>query len=259
MIFGAAVHDRRFLFPPRMTPAIPHEFNRRAAQYAESAPVQREAAGWLAEWLPEKLEGPALELGAGTGFFTKYLAPRASLLTASDMAPNMVQAGKENLPEVEWLVSEASAPPESRDYRWILSCSLVQWLPDPAATFHAWHRVAGPGARLVSGWFVRGTMKEFFDACPEASPFIWRDVDEWCDLLAAAGWNVQRHEAGSFVRRYENSSAMLREVHNAGAVIPHRLGTGKLRKTMREYDRTHCSEDGVPVTFQFLRLEAVRS
>ena len=259
MTFGAAVHDRRFLFPPRMTPAIPHEFDRRAAQYERHAPVQREAAEWLAEWLPEELDGPALELGAGTGLFTKHLARRTPQLVATDVAPNMVQAGKESLPEVEWTIADASAPPGDRNYRWILSCSLVQWLPDPAAAFRAWHQAAAAGARLVSGWFAHGTMTEFFDLCPEASPFVWRDADEWRDLLTAAGWSVQRHETRLFVRRYEDSAAMLRQVHSAGAIVPRRLGAGRLRRTLREYDRNHRGEEGVAATFKFLRVEAVRS
>ena len=156
------------------------------------------------------------------------------------------------------MVGEASAPPEGHDYRWILSCSLVQWLPDPAAAFRAWHRAAGPGARLISGWFVHGTMKEFFNVCPEASPFVWRDVDEWCDLLDGSGWNVQRCETKTFSRYYTDSATMLREVHNAGAVVPRRLGTGKLRRALREYDRNHRGEEGVVATFEFLRVEAVR-
>jgi hypothetical protein len=56
-----------------MPTTFPHEFDRRAAQYEQHAPVQREAAAWLAEWLPEKIESPALEVGAGTGLFTRHL------------------------------------------------------------------------------------------------------------------------------------------------------------------------------------------
>ena len=52
---------------------------------------------------------------------------------------------------------------------------------------------------------------------------------------------------------------MLREIHNAGAVIPRRIGAGKLREALRRYDRDHRGEDGVRSTFEFLRVEAVRS
>ena len=242
-----------------MTNAPAHDFDRRALQYEDHAPVQREAAAWLAEWLPDKIEGPALELGAGTGLFTRHLVGRARTLIASDAAPRMVAAGITALPDAEWSVADAATPPAARGYNWIFSCSLVQWLPDPLEAFRAWHRASAPGARLVSGWFVRGTLGEFFVTCPEASPFPWRDAAEWGRLLGQAGWQTARSEVRTFHRHHADSGAMLREIHNAGAVIPRRIGAGKLREALRRYDRDHRGENGVRSTFEFLRVEAVRS
>lgn len=241
-----------------MTTVPAHDFDRRAPQYEQHAPVQREAAAWLAEWLPEKIEGPALELGSGTGLFTRHLVGRTDKLVASDAAPRMVAAGASALPDADWSVADANEPPGPRGYRWIFSCSLMQWLPDPVATLLAWHRVSAPGARLVSGWFIRGTLKEFFAACPAACPFPWRDADEWRDMFGRAGWQTQRSEVRTFRRHHADSTAMLREIHNAGAVVPRRFSAGKLREALRKHDRDHRGDDGVQSTFDFLRLEAVR-
>ncbi|MBE2180346.1 MAG: methyltransferase domain-containing protein [Chthoniobacterales bacterium] len=232
------------------------DFDRRAPHYEQHAPVQREAAAWLAEWLPERIDGPALELGAGTGLFTRHLAPVASRLVATDIAPRMVSAGVNALPGTTWSVADAAAPPRGDAYHWVFSCSLVQWLPDPGHAFRQWHGVSAPDARLLSGWFVRGTLAEFFAACPDASPFVWRDENEWRSLLRQAGWNPMRSEARVFTRHHADSGAMLREIHNAGAVIPRRLGIGRLRQALRDYDQMHLAEDGVTTTFAFLRVEA---
>jgi malonyl-CoA O-methyltransferase len=237
----------------------PHQFDRRASQYEEHAPVQREAAAWLGEWLPEHIEPPALELGAGTGFFTQHLVARATgELVVTDAAPRMVQTGASALRGADWRIADAAAPPATQPYRWIFSCSLVQWLADPADVFRSWHRVAAPRARLLSGWFVRGTLAELFDACPEAQPFVWRDANEWTGLLEEAGWKTCRHETRQFLRRHTDSATMLREIHNAGAMVPHRVGSGTLRRALRNYDHDHRDEAGVRSTFQFLRLEAVK-
>lgn len=241
-----------------MTTSIPHEFDRRAAQYEQNADVQREAAAWLAEWLPDQIDHPALEVGAGTGLFTRHLAERAGKLVASDLAPRMVEAGRQFVPEAAWIVADAATPPDG-GYGWIFSCSLVQWLADPATAFRAWHRVSAPGARLLAGWFVRGTLPELMAACPEAAPFVWRDADEWDALLGQAGWRVARTEVRRLVRHYPDSTAMLRSIHAVGATVPRRLGTGELRGALRRYDRDHRSRDGVSATFEFLRLEALRS
>ena len=241
-----------------MNSSVPHEFNRRAAQYEQHAPVQRAAAAWLAEWLPQNIDRPALEMGAGTGLFTRHLVGRSRRLVAADIAPHMVQKGMEALPDAEWRVADATTPPEGV-YCWIFSCSLVQWLPDPLAAFRAWHRTSASGARLLAGWFVRGTMKEFFAACPGASPFIWRDPAEWTELLGRSGWKTSRQETKQFIRHHRDSATMLREIHNAGAVIPRRIGIGRLRQSLRRHDRDHRTERGVSTTFEFLRVEAVRS
>jgi malonyl-CoA O-methyltransferase len=241
-----------------MTLTAPHQFDRRAAQYEQHATVQRAAAAWLAEWLPDQIDHPALEFGAGTGLFTRHLMERTTHLVASDVAPRMVEAGRHAVPGAAWLVADAATPPDSDRYRWIFSCSLAQWLPDPLGAFRAWHRVAAPGARFVSGWFIGGTLAEFLASCPEASPFPWRDAAEWNDLLAQAGWMTKRQETKRFLRHYPDSAAMLREIHNLGAMVPRRMGAGKLRRILREYDRDHRDEDGVHATFEFLRVEATR-
>jgi len=242
-----------------MSTALPHDFDRRAAVYEEHALVQREAAAWLAEWLPEKIDNPALELGAGTGLFTRHLIGRTGQLWASDVSPRMVQAGRDKVPGAHWCVAEATHPPAGQTYRWIFSCSLIQWLPDPAAAFRAWHRVAAPRARFVGGWFIRGTLAGFFDACPEAAPFAWRGAEEWRDILRETGWETEHSESRTYDRQHSHATAMLRAVQNAGAVIPRRLGAGRLRQALRQYDEEHLGENGVTATFEFLRVVAIRS
>jgi malonyl-CoA O-methyltransferase len=240
-----------------MTPAAPPAFDRRAGRYDTHATVQREAAAWLAEWLPQTIDGPALELGAGTGLFTRHLATRATQLVATDTAPRMVHHGRAAVPGASWVVNDADQPPDSHPFRWIFSCSLAQWLPDPDQTFRTWHHVAAPDARLLAGWFIRGTLADFFHTCPEAAPFEWKSADQWLPILTGSGWHPVRHEVKTFTRHYANSIAMLRAIHNVGAVIPHRLGSARLRDTLRRHDALH--RDGVTADFVFLRLEAVRA
>lgn len=234
-------------------------FDRRAPHYESHAALQREVAAWLAEWLPEKIAAPALELGAGTGLFTRHLAARTHRLAACDIAPRMVAIGRATLPAVAWSVADAGHPPGPPGYQSVFSCSLMQWVPDPLAAFRAWHRLAAPGARLVSGWFIRGTLDGFYAVCPDAVPFRWRTGDEWIELLHESGWRTVRSETGVFTRHHASAAAMLREMHNAGTVVPRRLGAGHLRRVLRRYDESNGGHDGVPTTFACLRVEAVRS
>lgn len=236
-----------------------HDFDRRADSYDANARVQKAAAAWLAEWLPARIAGPALELGSGTGIFTRLLAARAENIVATDIAPRMVNAGVNALPHARWSVSDASCPPTGDAFSWVFSCSLAQWLPDPALAFRRWHEVAAPGARLLAGWFVQGTMEKFFASWPDAAAFPWRNEAEWIALLAGAGWSLERSETKTFLAVHRSSAAMLREIHNLGAVFPRRFGPGQLRMVLRAFDRSHLREGQLETPFVFLRVEARRT
>ncbi len=239
-----------------MTSAVLTGFNQNAAQYDIHADVQREVAAWLAEWLPAKLDGAALELGAGTGIFTRHLAARTARLEASDAAPEMVRIGAAAFPAVQWSIADAATTLAGGPYRWIFNCSLAQWLPAPDRAFREWRRAAAPGARLVAGWFIRGTLENFFQICPEATPFAWRDAKDWMELLEQSGWRVTRWETRRLIRRHPDATAMLRAVHNLGATVPRRLGIAHLRRVLRTFDQLHGDKNGVRSTFAFLRVEA---
>lgn len=237
--------------------STPHgpDFNRRAADYARHAHVQKDAAAWLAEWLPPQLDGPALELGAGTGIFTRHLTAYPLQLSATDSAPQMVRIGAAAFPGVHWHVADAASP-HGGPYRWIFHCSLAQWLPDPAHALTQWRRAATPGARLIAGWFIEGTLSDFFQTCPEAAPFAWKTTETWLQLLDQSGWRVLRYEEKRFVRHHRNTAAMLRAVHEIGAAVPHRLRVTRLRQALRHHDHAHAGKNGVSSTFAFLRVEA---
>lgn len=240
-------------------PAVP-DFDRRAAAYDRHARVQKTAARWLAEWLPTGITGPSVEFGAGSGFFTKHISSLGRDLLATDASPRMVEAGRANFPGVRWSVADASSPPAVEEAcRWIFSSSLVQWLPEPAAAFRRWHDISAPGARLLAGWFIRGTMAGLLEVCPAIAPFRWRSRPEWESALDDAGWRIERSETKTFDLVHPSSAHMLREVHDIGAVVPHRLGAGRLRSALRAHDAAHGHGQSVVTPFVFLRLEAVRS
>lgn len=242
-----------------MSTTATHDFDRRAGSYDAHAAVQRQAADWLADWLPERCKGPALELGAGTGLFTRHLAHRVKPLLVTDVSPAMTAYGQRQLPELHWGVSDAASPPDGSPFRWIFSCSLAQWLSRPEKALRAWHHAASTDGRLLAGWFIGGTLEDFYRCCPEAAPFKWRNEQEWLELLCRNGWQPLRHESRKFHQAFPSTASMLRAIHNTGAVVPRRFSPGQLRDTLRRHDATHRGPEGLTATFHFLRVEALRT
>lgn len=121
-----------------MHDGVAQRFSAAAGSYEQAAPIQAEAAIRFDAWLAQLgLEAPSsiVEIGCGTGFFTRLLHARYpnAVLHATDLAPAMLERCRAGLPPKENLrfslcdgrhASFAPAPD------WIVSTMCFQWF-DP--------------------------------------------------------------------------------------------------------------------------------
>lgn len=233
-------------------------FSRAAVTYAGHANVQAAMADWLAEWLPTERSGRALELGAGTGLFTRKLLPWTGALTATDLAEAMCREGRAGLPQVEWRVMRAEAPASAIACDWVFSSSMLQWMDDPAAVFAAWREVLKPGGRVLAGLFAEGSLAELRALTPGASPLTWRAPAMWDAALAQAGLRRVRSETRTQVFYYPTAVEFLRSLHGVGAAPVQQFTGGRLRSVLRDYEQRHREQRGVLATWVFHRFDAER-
>lgn len=235
-------------------------FGAAAGSYDDHAEVQREVAAWCAEWLPPPSSSRSwdvLELGAGTGLMTRHLVAQPHLrVTATDNCPQMIQVGKARVPDARWLKLDAWEPDlEASDL--LVASSLLQWAPDPVAVLRAWRKLARPDGRLLTTFFVLGSLKEFADAAPSLSALRWHSEAEWRDFLRAAGWQILRESTWTTVQRFSSGPRALRSVHRTGAVLASQTPAAELRRALRAYESRYRDEDGqVPLSWRALRIEA---
>jgi len=214
-------------------------------------------ASWLAEWLPKRRAGRALEIGAGPGVFTRRLLPWTGTLFATDGSRAMCAAGRAALPAVPWRTMAAERP-AAGPWDWIFSSSMLQWTEDPAAVLAAWRKRLAPGGRVLAGFFVAGSLEEWSALAGDA-PLRWRTPEEWRALLKAAGFRVLRDGAERRVLHHASAAALLRSLHGTGAAPLRRLPPTKLRHLLNVYEKRHRSGEGVPASWQFYRFEAESS
>jgi SAM-dependent methyltransferase len=233
-------------------------FSKAARGYTRHAQVQIALAAWLAEWLPPQRAGRALEIGAGPGIFTQHLAGWPDGVTATDLAPEMVAAGRDAAPWADWRVAAADTPLPG-PWAWIFSSAMLQWADDPVAIFSAWRNALAPGGRALGALFAAGSLPEWRAVVGDDGPVRWRTPDEWRAALTRAGLCVVRD--GSAVRGFTHPTArdFLRSLHGVGAAPQRRLGAGALRAALRDYEaRFAVSGGGVRATWAFYRFEAKR-
>jgi SAM-dependent methyltransferase len=225
--------------------AVLNSFSRAAANYDLHAQVQRDMADWLAEWLPVERVGRALEIGAGTGNFTKRVGGWPEGLVATDMSPLMCERGRIAVPDAEWCVMKAEQP-EGGPWGWILSSAMLQWVENPGQVFSA-----------LGALFAAESLVEWRAIAGENGPIRWRAVEEWRTAFASGGLRLLRDEVETRVFSYPSSCAFLRSLHGVGAA-PERHFTGsRLRELLREMD-AKSGGMGVEMTWNFYRFEAER-
>lgn len=232
-------------------------FGRMARSYGEEAVVQREVAAWLAEWIEADVSGmDCLEFGAGPGVFTRHLAGRRPRkLWATDIAAEMVELGRERVPEARWQVADAWRFRGLAVDR-VYSSSLLQWAGDAAAVLGRWRDLMPGGGRLLLSLFVEGSMRELEAVCPSLCAFRWRSAEQMVEGLEAAGFEVLRQGVWEREERYPNALECLRSLHAIGAVQAGRVGAAKLRPMLKRIDERYRDLGYVPLSWRSLRVEA---
>ena len=125
-------------------------FDRRCIEYARD---RFEAITGTPEPLPY---GTALELGAGTGFFSLNLKQAGVLdeVHVTDLSPGMVEAAKANAEtlgfSVEGRVADAERIPyDDNTFDVVVGHAVIHHIPDVEAAFAEMLRVLKPGGRFV--------------------------------------------------------------------------------------------------------------
>jgi len=95
------------------------------------------------------MPGKVLEVGAGTGIYTKYFCETESKITAIDFSPNMLNLAKlRNLKATLLLEDATNTSFSDKSFDGAVGCYILQWI-DHDLLFKELHRVIRPGGRIA--------------------------------------------------------------------------------------------------------------
>jgi malonyl-CoA O-methyltransferase len=136
--------------------AVALSFGARAASYEEHAGLQRAVAERLALVLPPLASPRVLELGCGTGLFSRHLLARYpdGTFVLSDLAPSMVEQCRRNLANrgrghVRFEVMDAARPTVDGPFDLIATSMTLHWLTDPSAALNTLRQLLAPDGVLI--------------------------------------------------------------------------------------------------------------
>ncbi|AIB36408.1 MULTISPECIES: class I SAM-dependent methyltransferase [Pseudomonas] len=143
-------------------------FSTQAVTYAQGRPdYPRQLTGWLADTLRIDAQSSVIDLGAGTGKFTRLLSTLAPTLTAVEPVAAMGAQLTKLLPDVRLVNGTAeSIPLPSASADAVVCAQAFHWFSTEAALAEI-HRVLKPDGRLGLVWNVRDDSVDWVAAITE--------------------------------------------------------------------------------------------
>jgi malonyl-CoA O-methyltransferase len=237
-------------------------FSKAAASYDSVAELQRAVGTELMARLPETTPARWLDLGSGTGYFSRALAqrfPHGEGL-ALDIAEGMLNHARPLGGADHYVVGDAeNLPLRDASVDLMFSSLAVQWCSDFASVLSEARRVLRPGGVFGFASLCVGTLYELRDSWQAVDGMVhvnrFREFDEYQRLCAASGLQVRSLSVLPHVLHYPDVRSLTHELKALGAhnINPGRPGglTGRVRiQALIDAYETFRQEKGLPATYQ---------
>ncbi|MBT3071558.1 methyltransferase domain-containing protein [Rhodomicrobium sp. Az07] len=222
---------------------IARRFSESLLTYDANAALQETVAARLAGLLPDASEPRILEIGCGTGLFSRRLIaryPRGRFLF-TDIGPDMVSRCRENIAaeskrgaETMFAAMDGDCPAVATGFDLVASSMTLQWCDDPRRSLESWRRLLKPGGRVVFATIGPGNFPEWRETLASLGEPVGL-----LDMPALDG--VVREE--SITAEYGDAAGFIRALRDTGARQPRPgyrpLSATALRRALAAFDRRH--------------------
>jgi malonyl-CoA O-methyltransferase len=153
----------------RRSAQVAASFGARAGSYELHAGLQRAVADKLARLLPALDRPRVLELGCGTGLFSRHLVERYpnGSFVLTDVAPAMIAECRQNLASsggtahISFEVMDAGEAGGYAELDLIVSSMTLHWLADPVASLERLRQFLAPRGLLLYATLGTGSFAEW--------------------------------------------------------------------------------------------------
>jgi malonyl-CoA O-methyltransferase len=243
--------------------SVAEAFGRAALSYDHHAALQRDVGHQLLAMMPLSLQGKkVLDLGCGTGYFSKCLLERGASVVCGDISNAMLEQARYRcgMEKVSYVLCDAEAinfPDHSFDY--VFSSLALQWCDDLAVPLKEIKRVLNPKGVGYFSTLLDGSLNELVQA--------WSKVDTHqhvnrfisCNRvkLALAQSEATSHHLSlqTITQRYSSALDLMRDLKGIGATYVQGRSKGLVtRSSLAQVEREYRSISGnvelLPATYQ---------
>lgn len=246
---------------------VAESFGSAAASYDRSARLQRLVGEQLMQRIGPDLDPPCiLDLGCGTGYFTRLLQDRFddARVYGLDLAWGMLEYAREQgSGRIQWLAGDAERMPLADGCVDLIFSSLaLQWCPRIEEAFREMRRILRPGGLALFSTLVDGTLWELREAWSAVDRY--RHVNEFLPFdslhqaARQAGFESVQLEPEDLVLEYETLRQLTSELKGVGA---HNLNQGRptgmtgrqrVQALCHAYERFRTARGTLPATWRLV-------
>ncbi|TRO23297.1 malonyl-[acyl-carrier protein] O-methyltransferase BioC [Ectopseudomonas mendocina] len=238
-------------------------FSRAAASYDSVAELQRSVGNQLLAHLPASLQPLRwLDLGSGTGHFTRALAERyaPSAGLAVDIAEGMLRHARPQGGAAYFIAGDAEALPlQSASVDLLFSSLALQWCADFPRVLSEAQRVLRPGGVLAFSSLCVGTLQELRDSWLAVDGLVhvnrFRHFEAYQHMCKVSGLQVLALQREAEVLHFSDLRSLTTSLKDLGAhnLNPGRpgglTGRSRIRALIEAYEHFRQPQ-GLPATYQ---------
>ena len=232
---------------------IIESFSKYARSYDRYAILQKSMAERLASYLPETTPPHIIELGCGTGLFTRHLLtlPIKNLIL-NDISSAMVEILKYRLKlprYTRFLIGNAEyISMEKTDL--ICANAVFQWFQNPQNSLIHLKKSLNNNGTILFSTFGTETLKEFRQAANMNSPITLYSLNQWKKFIKKTGFTLKLFDSEKRKIFTPNTMNLIKNLHQIGAAPIKNFNVGGLRKLIRYYDKHFSTKQGVYATWE---------
>ena len=233
---------------PDFEQSVIESFSKHVKTYDRHAQLQRSMAERLAALIPNPFQHKVLELGCGTGVFTRHLLARApSTIILNDIAPLMIDHLRNHLevPSNSKILAGNAERIQIPKVKLITGNAVFQWFQDPQKALQKFHASLEKEGYLAFSTFGPKTLEEFRSTAQFEGPTHLHSQKKWKTLLKQAGFELLSFQSETRQIFFQNTQGLIKNLQQIGAAPLRILKPGELRQLIRDYDREYSSSQGV--------------